>query len=126
MKNLIAESFRPQLHIVRVIYNHIAYLNEVKNLFAKNNMGSMCKDITEYIGNYLNLYKETFFSVLENTVGEYNNFVYKDLELLYMYQIKLYEEGSNENVDITRKNKDLLKNLREECLRIKEKTLNDE
>ena len=26
IKNLVAESFRPQLHIVRVIYNHIAYL----------------------------------------------------------------------------------------------------
>lgn len=115
IKNLIVESFRPQLHIVRVIYNHIAYLNEVKNLFAKNNMDYMCKDLTEYIGNYLHLYKETFFSVLENTVGEYNNFVYKDLELLYLYQMKLYEERSNENVDITRKNKELLKKLRKEC-----------
>ena len=124
-KNLIAESFRPQLHIVRVIYNHIAYLNEVKNLFAKNNMDFMCKDITEYIGNYLNLYKETFFSVLENTVGEYNNSVYKDLELLYLHQIKMYDEGINENVDITRKNKELLKKLREESLKNK-KILNDE
>ena len=89
-------------------------------------MNSMCKDITEYIGYYLNLYKETFFSVLENTVGEYNNFVYKDLELLYLYQTKMYEEGTNENVDITRKNKDLLKKLKEECLQIKENTLKDE
>lgn len=115
VKNLVGESFRPQLHIVRVIYNHIAYLNEVKNLFAKNNMYDMCKVITKFIGYYLNLYKETFFSVLENTIGAYNNLVYKDLELLYMHQIKKYEEDTKENIDITRTNKELLNKLKEEC-----------
>ena len=53
IKNLAPESFRPQLHIVRVIYNHISYLNEVKNLFAKNKMLCMCKEITKFIGHYL-------------------------------------------------------------------------
>lgn len=114
--NIVPESFRPQLHIVRVIYNHIAYLNEVKNLFSKKNMDNMCKEINSYIGEYLNLYKNTFFSLLENTEGEYNNYVYGDLELLYKHQVELYSEGDFRNIDITRKNKELLNKLKNDNL----------
>ena len=96
-----------------MIYNHIAYLNEVKNLFAKNKKFCICIEITKYIKYYLNLYKKTFYDLLENTDSRYNNTVYDDLVLLYKHQKKIYDNGQKENIDITRKNKELLTQLRE-------------
>lgn len=111
-KNLVPESFRPQLHIVRVIYNHILYLNEIKRFFSLDkNRIALCQKLTNYIGEYLDLYKKYFYDVLKSTIGSYNNSVYDDLMRLFQHQQKLYKENKLHNIDINRKNKDLLKRL---------------
>ncbi len=111
-KNLVSESFRPQLHIVRVIYNHIFYLDEVKSFFSLNSDKiNICKMLTKFIGKYLDLYKNCFYETLASTIGKYNNCVYDDLMCLYEYQEELYKENNFKNVNINRKNKELLRKL---------------
>ncbi|MDE7424788.1 MAG: hypothetical protein K2N51_14050 [Lachnospiraceae bacterium] len=111
-QKLIPESFRPQLHIVRVIYNHIFYLDEVKSFISQNsNKIEMCKMLTKYIGKYLNLYKESFYDTLSSSIGNYNNCVYDDLHCLFEYQEEQYKSNKCKNININRKNKELLKQL---------------
>lgn len=103
-KHLASDSFRPQLHIVRVIYNHVAYFNEVKNYFAKDvNAITLCQTLTEYIRSYLELYAETFYQKLKGTICEYDNTVYKELWCLLEAQEKEYMQKSNQNIDINRR-----------------------
>lgn len=97
-------SFRPQLHIVRVIYNHIFYFDNIKEMIflSKNpKRNQMCKCLTEWIKLYLNLYKEYFFDLQNNTICNSDNNVYNKLWKLLCEQEKHYVKGGDfQNVNI--------------------------
>lgn len=103
-KRLESSSFRPQLHIVRVIYAHIGYFNEVKTLFANSNSKrkvAMCKCLTNWIEAYLKLYEEYFHPLLKNTICNSDNNVYDALVALKNEQLQQYTPGgSGKNVNI--------------------------
>lgn len=101
-KKLKASSFRPQLHIVRVIYAHIGYFNEVKTLFANSKKKvAMCKCLTDWIEAYLKLYEEYFYSLLKDTICNSDNNVYNSLVALKNEQLEQYmPEGSGRNINI--------------------------
>lgn len=101
-RKLVSSSFRPQLHIVRVIYTHIAYFNEVKNYFADmEGMFPLCECLTKWIDEYLTLYKEYFYDLLKDTVCKYDNSVYIMLNTLKDKQLKQYAPGGRKkNIDI--------------------------
>lgn len=98
------QSFRPQLHIVRVIYNHISYLNKVKEYFYisnNENKNEMCESITSWILSYLNLYEKYFHKMLNNTICKFDNNVYNDLCKLVKEQQKHYgDKGDYKNINI--------------------------
>lgn len=101
-KKLEASSFRPQLHIVRVIYAHIGYFNEVKTLFANSKKKmAMCKCLTKWIGAYLELYEKHFYSLLKDTICNSDNNVYDSLVALTHEQLEQYMPGGSErNINI--------------------------
>lgn len=106
VRKMLSEfSFRPQLHIVRVIYAHIDYFNRIKNLFSKSNSSEnqlMCKNLTNWIETYLNLYETYFYNSLDYTVCNPDNNVYWTLYGLLEEQKKNYsKEGEQKNVDIS-------------------------
>ncbi len=105
------DSFRPQLHIVRVLFAHIIYFNEIKK--HSDISIDMRKKLTEYIIAYLKLYSDNFKEMLTNTVGEYNNTVFTELNALANHQKSIFDDpnSNNENIDISRKNTELLKKL---------------
>lgn len=73
-----------QLHIVRVIFAHIAFLNSFREYLYVNNdkrYGMFNKIIVDYIRKYLKLYDEKFYDLMSNTIGEYNNEVWNELVL---------------------------------------------
>ena len=91
-------SFRPQLHIVRVIYNHIHYFDSIKELISFSNYYSknaMCKCLTTWIEKYLILYKEFFYDKQIGTVCNPDNNVYDDLWGLLEEQKKHYVKGGD-------------------------------
>lgn len=104
-KRLSEFSFRPQLHIVRVIYAHIDYFNRIKNLFSKSNNGEMrlmCITLTTWIKNYLELYEAYFYNFLDFTVCNPDNNVYWTLSDLLDEQLKNYASTDKQkNVDIS-------------------------
>lgn len=104
-QKLIEFSFRPQLHIVRVIYSHVDYFNRVKNLFSKSNDNErklMCRCLTNWIENYLILYKKYFYHFLEFTVCNSDNNVYRILYQQLCKQKKNYSDDKEQkNVDIS-------------------------
>ncbi len=83
------DNFEPQLHVVRTIYDHINYLNNYRNylyeLYGKNDekFQPLNYCLVGWIGKYLDLYREYFFSQLNDTDGNYNNNVWLDLMYLY-------------------------------------------
>lgn len=104
-KKLSEFSFRPQLHIVRVIYAHIDYFNKIKNLFFKSNKIEkqlMCRNLTSWIDNYLKLYETYFYNTLDYTVCNPDNNVYWKLSELLDKQIISYAtNGEHKNIDIS-------------------------
>ena len=104
-KKLDTSSFRPQLHIVRVIYAHIGYFNAVKRIFAASKRKTaMCKCLTVWIEAYLELYKEYFFPLLKDTICNSDNNVYNTLIRLKDEQLEQYVPGGSErNIDISKK-----------------------
>lgn len=100
-----SQSFRPQLHIVRVIYNHISYLNKVKEYFYNSNnknKNEMCESITSWISSYLELYEKYFYNMLNNTICKFDNNVYDDLYKLVKKQQKCYgDNGDYRNINIS-------------------------
>ena len=103
-KELSARSFRPQLHIVRVIYSHIAYFNKIKNYMSTSliaNNIEICRCLTDWIGKYLELYDKYFFETLDGTVCQSDNNVYNDLYTLLLEQMRQYEgTGQQQNISI--------------------------
>ncbi len=88
------ENFMPQLHIVRTIYDHIAYLDIYREeLYEKykTRTDKMDSDrfrklndcLIHWIGKYLQLYKSYLYEELIGTAEEYNNNVWLDLMYLY-------------------------------------------
>ena len=104
-KKLVSSSFRPQLHIVRVIYTHIAYFNEIKKLFAKSeDMIPLCECLTDWIAEYLSLYKQYFYDLLKDTICNYDNYVYTMLNALKDKQLQQYAPGGmRKNIDICKR-----------------------
>jgi len=107
-KELINFSFRPQLHIVRVIYAHISYFNNVKELFSKSNSNEkklMCKCLTDWIENYLDLYQTYYYCLLEHTICKSDNNVFETLNKLLKEQKGHYmTSGDQKNINIGKKN----------------------
>lgn len=101
-KKLKTSSFRPQLHIVRVIYAHIAYFNEVKRIFASSKKkAKMCECLTNWIDAYLKLYEEYFQPLLKDTICNSDNNVYNSLVTLKNQQLQQYAPGgSRQNISI--------------------------
>lgn len=97
-------SFRPQLHIVRVIYAHIGYFNNVKELFSRSHIEEneiKCKCLTGWIENYLALYKKYFYDLLKNTECNSDNNVYDDLYKKLKEQKGQYMiSGDHKNINI--------------------------
>lgn len=97
-------SFRPQLHIVRVIYYHINYFNEIKkewSVLGDSETNELCKCIAVWMERYLELYKEYFYDSVKNTVCNPDNTVYNDLHDLIRTQMMQYGiRGKNMNIDI--------------------------
>lgn len=102
--NLTKASFRPQLHIVRVIYAHVAYFNEVKKLLSESQFSdknAMCECLSGWIKNYLLLYKNNFYDVLKNTVCNSDNNVFGELNKLINEQMQHYGNGGDQkNINI--------------------------
>ena len=101
---LVDGSFRPQLHIVRVIYSHIQYFNYIKEYIFRSsleNKKEICEALTSWINNYLLLYKKNFYDWIANTDYYSDNNVYSRLIELVNAQIKHPER----NIDISLKNK---------------------
>lgn len=80
-KELEGRSFRPQLHIVRVIFSHIAYFDKVREYFLNCNDENkeMCECLTVWIKRYLKLYETNFYSILAGTTCNSDNNVYDEL-----------------------------------------------
>lgn len=102
-------SFRPQLHIVRVIYAHIDYFDKVKETLSKSDFierDIMCQCVTDWIGKYLNLYRKYFYNLQMSTACQSDNNVYWKLYKLFKEQKKQYEEGGdNKNINISIKHR---------------------
>lgn len=102
-KELKDYSFRPQLHIVRVIYNHIFYFDNIKELLSFSNNSSkneMCKCLTDWIEKYLNLYSTYFFKKQVNTLCKSDNKVCKELRKKLKKQKVNYSNGDYTNIKI--------------------------
>ena len=96
-------SFRPQLHIVRVIYNHIFYFDSIKEMISlsdNNAKNEMCECLTGWIESYLNLYSQYFFEIQKNTICQPDNNVCKDLRKQLKKQKDKYSRGDYRNVKI--------------------------
>lgn len=118
-KILIDNSFREQLHIVRVLYNHCMYFDTVKEYFSISEIkekNQMCKCLTNWIEKYLKLYSTNFFSVLKETTCNADNTIYEALNLLLKEQKTHYKKDDdykNININImkAKRKKVLLDNL---------------
>lgn len=102
------DTFMPQLHIVRTIYDHIAYLNIYRDELYdkyKRNLDEIDLDkfkilnccLFHWIGKYLQLYRTYLYETLKGTVEEYNNNVW--LDLMYLYWI-IKKDDDKMGVDI--------------------------
>lgn len=79
------EGNKPQLHIVRTIYDHIYYLNDYRDYLIETNhvqLNELNKCLVKWIGKYLDLYGSNLYELLNNTVGSFNE-VFLDLKYLY-------------------------------------------
>lgn len=88
---------RPQLHIIRVVFSHISYLDSIRTLLWEN---GKCNEISKEIilslndgiGNYLNL--------LEDNLKKFNADVSKDTKIfakIHMVYKDVKEKASNNN-----------------------------
>lgn len=104
-KKLFKNSFRPQLHIVRVIYAHIAYFNSIKGILSNyTKKRDMCECLTRWIEMYLQLYGEYFYYEFLDTICNHDNNVYDDLHNLLNEQKKHYgPNGDYKNIEIDNK-----------------------
>lgn len=84
-KKLDGSTFRAQLHIVRVIYAHVSYFYKIFDILLCANFperDKLCEGLLNWAEEYLKLYKEHFFCMLENTICNSDNNVHKDLSVL--------------------------------------------
>lgn len=106
-ERLVKKSFRPQLHIVRVIYAHIWYFSKIKDFFAESDLPKkniMCRHLTQWIAKYLVLYNTYFRDLLEDTICKADNNVYNDLIKLKDQQMQQYTiKTGGKNISIGRK-----------------------
>lgn len=107
IKTLLKNSYREQLHIVRVIYNHCDYFDMVKDYFYNSsnpNKDEICIALIQWIRSYLDLYNTYFYSVLENTICHSDNNIYNDLFQLLKTQESYCRNGEViKNIRINRR-----------------------
>lgn len=103
-RQLRDNSFREQLHIIRVLFNHCMYFDTVKECISSSNKeekNKMCQCLTDWIEEYLNLYKTNFFFMLKDTTCNSDNDVYEALKALLDEQKKHYQrEDDFMNINI--------------------------
>ena len=87
-------TFIPQLHIVRTIFDHIYCLNDYRDYLIgledrPTNFSKLNKILVTWIGNYLELYRQQLYELLDGTVSSFSS-TYLDLKYLYwrIYQAK--------------------------------------
>lgn len=93
------ESNRPQMHIVRTIYDHIRYLNDFRDSIIFENVPNLQElniCILRWIGEYLQLYRTNLYDLLDETIGSFNN-VYLDLKYLYWL---IYSDTSSNHLPL--------------------------
>ena len=79
------EHFKPQLHDVRTIFDHIYRLNDYRDYLISNQPNEykkLNKTLVTWIGEYLELYRKNMFDLLDGSVGSFND-IYLDLKYLY-------------------------------------------
>ena len=79
------EHFKPQLHVVRTIFDHIYSLNDYRDFLISNQpkeYKKLNKTLVAWIGKYLELYRKNMFDLLDGTVGSFND-IFLDLKYLY-------------------------------------------
>ena len=84
------EKGTPQLHIVRTIYDHINYLNDYRDYLIESGsdlLSQLNKTLVKWIGKYLELYRSRLYTLLDGTIGSYND-VFLDLKYLYWRTIR--------------------------------------
>lgn len=77
--------YKPQLHVVRTIYDHIYYLNDYRDYLIKSKhhrLKELNKCLVKWIGKYLELYRANLYSLLDPTIGSFNEVF---LKLKYLY-----------------------------------------
>lgn len=75
-----------QLHIIRVIFAHIYFINGFRDYLHNNRDKRFLifnEIIIEYIYKYLKLYDEKFYNIMQDSIGEYNNEVWKGIAIKY-------------------------------------------
>lgn len=101
---MLRSSFRPQLHIVRVIYLHIAYFNAIKELISFSLLpekNELCECLSGWIKQYLDLYERNFYELLDSIICKSDNNVFRDLKRLLEEQMKHYGiNGDYKNINI--------------------------
>ncbi len=117
------EGFEAQLHIVRMIYDHIVYLNVCRENLREQGQLTANLDacFLKWIGRYLKLYKNKLYDTLENTCSSYNNKVW--LELKYLYYINYNNLCGDCFISINRNAEESKKLIKEKPFNVDEWTL---
>lgn len=96
LKLIDEHSFRPQLHIVRVIFSHIGYFDTIKSLYYTqgiDNQLKLRKCMIGWIEKYLNLFKEYFYDILRSSpTNHYDCIVYDRMCKWLKKQRQSYKE----------------------------------
>lgn len=110
------ESNRPQMHIVRTIYDHIRYLNDLRDSLILENVPNLLElniCILRWIGEYLQLYRTNLYDLLDGTIGSFNE-VYLDLKYIYW---RIYTDTSSNHLPLDDSKKRHLSIFRADTLR---------
>lgn len=110
------ERGRPQMHIVRTIYDHIRYLNDFRDsliLSKDSNLHELNICILRWIGEYLELYRANLYDLLDGTIGSFNE-VFLDLKYLYW---RIYSDSSSNHLPLDDSGKKELSIFRGSCQR---------
>ena len=93
-----------QLHIIRVIFSHISFLNSLRDYLYTNNDNRFVEfnySIISYIYKYLRLYDDKFYVFMANTIGEYNNIVWSELATQYNRAIDIIESDLHDQYGVS-------------------------
>lgn len=78
----VERTFRPQIHVVRVIFSHISYFTKTRDSISNGSYDDkevMINAFNSWIESYLDLYKNYFLDYLKNSEHIADNTVYNAL-----------------------------------------------